>query len=144
MRTALLLCVLTIFALPAQQQQQAQTPASDPVATVRNALSEVSEGLYTSWTEKELARLGDASSVSLTKLFAGKSLTRTDVDHALIIISLSFATPKLIQDSADREPRTTMFLLKNFEGLPLDDAMKQRIAKTREMLTRISPSADKR
>jgi|GEM_PF-1683212 len=145
MRAALWLALLSALvpSMPGQRKDL-PPPNNDQVQTVRAALAEVSKGLYTSWTEKELARLGDASSVSLTKLFAGKELTPSDVDHALVIIGLSFASPELIQDSSDRQPRTTMFLLKSFEALPLDTTMKQRIAKTREMLLPMLSSAAKK
>jgi hypothetical protein len=103
-------------------------------ATVRGVLSEqvAFKGGYTGWDEKRLGRLGDATSVELTKIFAGKSLDHDDVEHILLIIRLSYSFPQGILDASNREPRTTLFLLRSLETLATDTKTLAEITETRD------------
>lgn len=107
-----------------------QAVPHDAESTVRQALAYANGG-YTSTTEKELARLGDASAVAITKVVAGKPLGEQDVEHMLLIITLSYSGPRVIEASADRNPRTTLLLLNYFDLAISDPKLKAKVATTR-------------
>jgi hypothetical protein len=87
---------------------------------VRMALQQSDHGFYSSTGQKELERLGDASSVALTKVFADKALTKEDISHILLVIKLSYSFPETIQERGDRKPRTTLYLLRSLSFMTND------------------------
>lgn len=107
----------------------------DDERTVRLALSDIARGIHSATVEK-LNRLGDASSVALTKIIASKKLSADDIDHALVVISMSFAAPQAIHEESDRQPRTTLFLLGYLDVLTNDPSLKRKIAACVSVVTR--------
>lgn len=70
--------------------------------------AQTTDGLYEMLVEHRLSILGDASSVALTKVLAGKNLTADDIDRVLAVINSSFLdVPTANQEPSDRNPRTT-------------------------------------
>jgi hypothetical protein len=143
MRASLLALLLATLSMSAAGQGTGQVGtlrSDDAEHTVRTALAQFSQGLYTSWAEKDLNRLGDASSVALTKVLRDKDLNAADVDHILAVITMSFAAPKLIQVDSDRQPRTALFVLKYLDSLTVDPKLRKRIADARALLARVATS----
>lgn len=101
----------------------------DAEHAVRNMLAH--PGGYTGSDIKNLSRLGDASAVAITKILRGDTVSPGQVNQILVILSLSFQAPKGIENPRDRDPRTTMFLLKYLECSTSDPTVRQRIANTR-------------
>jgi hypothetical protein len=60
---------------------------------------------------KWLPRFGDASAVALSKLLADKPIADADIPAILIVVRDSYDSPISIEEAADREPRTTLFVL---------------------------------
>ena len=113
-----------------------QAEPLDAEGAVRQVLTHAGQGTYTSTDEKELGWLGDASAVALTKISAGKELDAGDIGSILLIITLSYEDPRLVKADSDREPRTTLLLLR-YANLATDDArLKSKIASTENYVRR--------
>ncbi len=104
--------------------------------TVQRAFSEVSRGLYTSWSEKYLARLGDSVALEVMKLLQQKKVTAKDAATAVSLVNMSFAAPRMIRNEADRHPKNTLSLLDDLDQNAADSATKERIKSTLERLQR--------
>ncbi len=131
-----LFCVLTISLNSATAQTSSETSAERVVQVM---LSRAADGTYTSWDATELNKLGDASAVGLTKIIAGKNLNVNEINQALLIITLSFNAPRMIENESDREPRTALFVLKYLENLRVPAETKKRIAATEVQIERAGP-----
>ena len=83
-------------------------------------------GVFVKW----LPRFGDASAVALTKLLADKPIADADIPAILIIVSDSYDSPSSIECVADREPRTTLFVLSSLSHATNNPEMIKRIADT--------------
>jgi hypothetical protein len=128
-RTFLLTLLLTVSSIGVLSQP---TPAQrNAEGVVKIVLSRASEQMYTSSDATELNKLGDASAVALTKLLGGKELTTDEIAQVVLIIRLSFNAPRIIEADSDVQPRTTLFVLKYLDNLPVSSALKQKIAEAR-------------
>jgi hypothetical protein len=83
---------------------------------------------------KVLASLGDMAAVLVTKELRDKQPTPTAVQNVLLVISSSFSDPHSIRVFADREPRTTLFLLAYLDEVVTDETLKKKIAELRTRL----------
>jgi len=82
--------------------------------TVRTAMTMGEDGMFRAYNGvfvKWLPRFGDASAVALTKLLADKPIAVADIPAVLIVVSDSYGSPISIEEAADQEPRTTLFVL---------------------------------
>jgi hypothetical protein len=86
------------------------------------------------WQAFICSRLGDASAVALTKVMGGETITVQQMNQILLIVTLSFQAPKMIGNPADREPKTTMFLLKYLDCSNADRTLREKIAETKASL----------
>jgi hypothetical protein len=106
---------------------------SDPIdaeGAVRQALKNTSQGGYTSTDQKELGWLGDASAIALTKIVGGKVLDGRDIESMILVITLSYEDPRIVRAASDRQPRTTLLLLRYFELATGDARLKAKIVDT--------------
>jgi hypothetical protein len=101
----------------------------DPEPVVRRV---VNTGMIQGWDQTVLAHLGDAGAVLATKVLADRNLTPRTIGSALIVIENSFAEPKLVEITADREPRTSLLLLRYLELSTGDAKSRKNIADTRK------------
>jgi hypothetical protein len=104
-------------------------------STVRQALESIAQGTYKSTDQKELGWLGDASAVALTKIIGGRALDGADIRSILMVVTMSYAAPSVVAAQSDREPRTTLFLLRSLDLSTADPALKRQIAATRVYVT---------
>jgi hypothetical protein len=102
--------------------------------TVQRAFDEVSAGMYSSWSEKYLARLGDSAAPEIMNYLTAKYLTKKDAETALSLVKMSFANPGLIRRSPSRTPTNTLILLDYLDKHIIDADTKSRINSTRERL----------
>src|ERR1041384_3003424 len=79
--------------------------------TVQRAFSELSRGMYTSWSEKYLARLGDSVAPEVMKLLQQKGMTTKNAGTAISLVNLSFAMPRIILKEKNRHPLNSLSLL---------------------------------
>lgn len=112
-----------------------QTKARDAETIVRQALSQASRGTYTSTSQKELGRLGDASAVALTKIVRERALTESDIEAMLLIINLSYSDAHIVNVDSDRQPRTTLLLLRYLASATGDAKLKKKIEGTQSYVT---------
>lgn len=84
------------------------------------------------WDQKVLVHLGDAGAVLATKVLADRNLTPKTIGSALIVVENSFAEPKLVEVTADREPRTSLLLLRYLELSTSDAESRKAIVDTRK------------
>jgi hypothetical protein len=103
----------------------------DPEQVVRRV---VNTGMIQGWDQKLLVHLGDAGAVLATKVLADRNLTPKTIGSALIVLENSFAEPKLVEVTADREPRTSLLLLRYLESSTSDAESRKNIADTRKYL----------
>lgn len=96
------------------------------------ARSIISSGGYNGVQEKALSKLGDAAAVAITKVLAETDPSSSNIDSALSVIHLAFAAPQLIEGPSDRQPTTTLFVLKYLALATTDVRVKQRLAETRQ------------
>ena len=94
----------------------------------------ISTGMIQGWDEKILVHLGDAGAVLATKVLADGNLTPKAISGALIVVGDSFAEPKLVDVAADREPRTSLLLLRYLELSANDPESKKNVANIRKYI----------
>jgi hypothetical protein len=102
---------------------------NNPEQVVRRVIN---TGMIEGWDQKLLVHLGDAGAVLATKVLADRSLTPKTIGGALIVLENSFAEPKLVEVTADREPRTSLLLLRYLEFSTSDAESRKNIADTRK------------
>lgn len=102
--------------------------------TVQRAFNEVSAGLYTSWSEKYLARLGDSSAPEIMKLVASRNLTKKDAETVLSLVKMSFANPRLIRGNASKTPTNTLTLLEYLTEHTVDGDTRSKISFVRNQM----------
>lgn len=98
---------------------------NDPERIIRRIID---SGSFEGHDQKVIGHLGDAGAVIVTKIFAGRDLTKENVDAALVVIDGLFADPSFIQANSDRQPRTALLLLRYFDLSTSDPELKKRIA----------------
>ena len=84
--------------------------------TVRAAMTKDEHGMYRAYNGvfvKWLPRFGDASAVALTKFLADKPIADADIPAILIVVNDSYDSPASIEDTRERQPRTTLYLLRS-------------------------------
>jgi len=75
--------------------------------------------------------MGDAAAVVVAKILADKDLGTQDIDSALWILGQAFADPSMLKNVSDRQPRSSLLLLKYFSVSTNDPDLKKRIEETR-------------
>jgi hypothetical protein len=100
---------------------------NDPERVVRRI---VDAGSSEGHDQKVIGRLGDAGGILLTKILADRNLTSDTIDRALVVIDAVFADPTFVEVADDRQPRTTLLLLRYFDLSTNDTELKKRIADT--------------
>lgn len=108
----------------------AQTNAEE---TVQAAMTKDEHGMYRAYNAvfvKWLPRFGDASAVALTKLLADKPIANADIPAILIVVRDSYDSPISIEDSAERQPRTTLYLLRSLSQATKDPKIVASIEET--------------
>lgn len=83
---------------------------------------------YEGHDDKVIGRMGDAAAVAITKVVGDKDLSADDIERILLVIHMSFAAPRIIELESDRQPRTTLFLLKYLDTLPTRRELRRKIA----------------
>ncbi len=88
--------------------------------------------------DEYLAMLGDQASFLLYNLMITRPpLSAAETLTALDILHKSFARPKFIQNTADRNPDKALILLKLFQMSAVDEAVKERIVTERNFLVAV-------
>ena len=132
--TALVLAILVASSQKAVPQPEVQY--DDAEHSVRNML--MHPGGYYGTDVKALSPLGDASAVAVTKVLGGNGVSPEQINQVLLILTLSFQAPQGIENVADRQPRTTLFLLNYLECSTSNPAVRAKITETREELKSIT------
>jgi hypothetical protein len=91
--------------------------------------------------EKALNQSGDNVAVVVTKVIADRNLTPGDLNRILLLIRMSFAAPRIVESESDRQPRTTLFVLKYLGSLPAPPELKRKIAETRSFVQESAKSS---
>ena len=107
---------------------RAQTNAEK---TVQIAMTDAEKEGYSGVMQKSLSRLGDASAVAITKLLADKPLADTDIRSILLVVRLSCESPISVEEMAERQPRTTLYLLHSLSQATKDPKILTSIEETK-------------
>jgi hypothetical protein len=84
-----------------------------------------------SWTQKRIARLGDAVGIALLKILSDTDLKNPSIIKAILpIIRQSFAAPTIVTNESDRQPKVTLFLLKYLDQNVGDAGLRREIQET--------------
>jgi hypothetical protein len=78
--------------------------------------------------------LGDAAAVIVTKHLSQRHLSQADIDMTLIVLIGAFADPSFVRSEADRQPRTTLLVLRYLELSTDDPKLKTRIADAKKYI----------
>lgn len=112
-----------------------QTNSQPHIATSEEVISNaITFGAIEGQTQKQVARMGDAAAVSVTRVIAEKNVDKNSAEVILIIIRSSFADPSGIQIVSDREPRTALFVLHSLERSIDDAELKKKITDTKRYI----------
>ena len=90
--------------------------------------------MYTSWSEKYLARMGDSVAPEVMQLLGESQITAKNADTAISLVNLSLAVPRLIQRGEDRSPRNTLTLLDYLDRRVADSTVRAKIKSAQERL----------
>ncbi len=113
----------------------AQAASAQSVYSTEQIITNVLRtGIWEGQVDKRLRTEGDAAAVVLTKVIAGRDVSRGEVDTMLDMLLSSFSELGLIESAAEREPRTALFLLRYFDCVVYDAALKKKIADTRKSI----------
>jgi hypothetical protein len=136
MRT--LISVFLIGLSVALCQTTPQVPNAEHV--VRRMLTRLPNGgfMYSSWDEKELKKLGDASAVEVAKLIEGKDVSADEIRQILLIVQASFEAPGQIKVESDRQPIAASLLVERLERLPASSGLTEDFVGTKKLLRRMS------
>jgi hypothetical protein len=107
---------------------------TDADLVVRQALTQAYQQTYTSTTQKQLQRLGDASAVALTKIVGEKGLDEHDVEPILLLLELSYNDLRFVENDSDRRPRTTLFVLNYLDLVTKTTKLKGKISNVRSFV----------
>jgi hypothetical protein len=106
-----------------------------PGRTLRESIEGIlSGGLWEGQAEKQMRRAGDATAVAITKIIADRNLDNHEIETVVDMLDGSFAEPTWVEVVSDRQPRTTLLLLRYLECSTQDTPLKRKIAETRKHL----------
>ena len=129
MRNLLLLGAFAWAALSAPASQQVMDGSLQ--GTIERILK---TGQLWGYDGKALARGGDAGAVVLTRLYADRALSDDDIGKTLGILQNCFSNPAWVEKPADREPRTTLLLLRYLEFQTHSPDMRKMIGELRKVV----------
>jgi len=113
----------------------AQAASAQSVYSTEQIITNVlRSGVWEGQVDKRLRTEGGAATAVLTKIIAGREVSRGEVDTMLDMLRSSFSELGLIESTAEREPRTALFLLRYFDCVVYDAALKKKIADTRKSI----------
>lgn len=90
--------------------------------------------------EGPLNRGGDAVGVAITKVVAGRDIGPDEMSRILLLINCSFTAPRIIENESDRQPRTTLFILRYLSSLPAPPELKEKIVETQQLVRQAAKS----
>ncbi len=139
MRVSIVLLSVSLLPSVAICQSSAQENLEGLVRAFLNQKSKPL--LIESPMEGPLNRSGDAAAVAVTRVVQDRDLSPEEIDRILLIINMSFAAPRIVEPESDRQPRTTLFLLKYLDTLPVSPELKHKIAATKQFVEQSAKSA---
>ncbi len=94
----------------------------------------IDAGVFEGHDQKVIGWLGDAAAVIVTRHLSERHLSKTDIEMTLVVLIGAFADPSFVRNDADRQPRTTLLVLR-YLGLSTDDSkLKTRITDARKYI----------
>ena len=133
MRASMLTILLLLWPGPAIAQVSAQENLENIVRGFLNQKPGLI--LLESPMDGPLNRGGDAAAVAITKVVGGKDISSDEIVRILLLIHMSFEAPRIIENQSDRQPRTTLFILKYLSTLPASPELKKKIGETEQFVT---------
>lgn len=125
-----LFTVVSLFVVPVMGAA-AQTDSGYSVIEVKELLKQPS-GFSSSFSEKQVNRLGDRISIALMKIYSQDDLKDPrNIKRYLPLITDAFRFPQLVA-AEDREPRITLVLLEFLQGQVRDKTLQAEILKTKK------------
>jgi hypothetical protein len=85
-----------------------------------------------------MRRAGDSTAVALTRVLSDRELNNDQIEDAVYILNAAFSDVGWIENSADREPGTTLFVLRYLDLCTRDSGLKAKIADARRHITEVA------
>ena len=99
-------------------------------AIVPGCRKDAGQGGYNGIMVKALGRIGDATAVALTEILADKPISDADIPPILLVVELSQVSLEGIEETTDRNPRTTLYLLRSLSQVAKDPKIVASINET--------------
>ena len=130
MKTALIVLLWLYFATAGVAQSIPATELNGPTPSEPEQVIAriIDSGMFEGHDQKVIGWLGDAAAVLVTKHLSQRHLSQTDIEMTLIVLIGAFADPSFVTNEADRQPRTTLLVLRYLELSTGDSKLKTRIA----------------
>lgn len=102
---------------------------------VQAAVSMRAQGVIMAKVETRLARIGDAASIALLKIFTQDQLKDPQtIESFLPVIHVAFCNPQFIAEESDKKPAITVFLLNFIHQHVSDSRVQEDIRQTLEFV----------
>jgi len=88
--------------------------------------------------DKQMRRAGDSTAVALTRVLSDRELSNDQIEDAIYILNTAFSDPNSIENLSDREPATTLFVLRYLDLCTRDSGLKAKIADARRHITDVA------
>lgn len=84
---------------------------------------------------KQMRRAGDSAAVALSRVLSDRELSNDQIECAASILDSAFSEPGWIENPSDREPRTTLLILRYLDLCAQGPPLKAKIAEVRRHVT---------
>ena len=112
-----------------------QAIAPHPYPTLEGTIERLLfHGFIEGQGDKQMKRAGDGAAVALARAIGDRDLTATEIDESVYVLDVAFSDPSWIEDASNREPRTSLFVLRYLDLCTQDQGLKGKIAETRRRL----------
>ncbi|MGB2628731.1 MAG: hypothetical protein WAK20_18245 [Candidatus Acidiferrum sp.] len=127
--------LLSAMAASLSPQSDSQDPYGINLVSTELKMNENGQRVINSWSEKNLARLGDRVSIAILKILEPRELQDPEkVKTCLLVIREAFAQPQFISPETDKQPKVTLFLIEYWKQNVHDSSVEADIRKTVEIL----------
>ena len=123
-------CIASSSLGPFASRAQTLSDKNVQMAVVQLALKDAEQGSYNGIMVKALGRIGDATAVALTKILADKPISDADIPPILLVVRLSQGSLEGVEETTDRNPSTTLYLLHSLSQAAKDPKIVASVEET--------------
>jgi hypothetical protein len=134
MKTVVIVCTCIMLCEQAAIGRTSPVPAGgDTPLTLTQIIQRIMNGgLWEGQMDKQLQRAGDGAAVVISKVISDRSLSDVEIETVLDMLERSFAEPSWIQTPDDRQPRTTLLIVRYLQSITLSQGLRAKAATVRK------------